>query len=271
MPYRFRTKVPNNFSLPRRIERLGELAYNMWWTWNADAQRLFLYIDRQLWESVNHNPLLFLRRIERSKLNAVTHNRYYLEFYDRILHAFDRYMESREDTWFLKMHQDLGNRPIAYFSMEYGLHQIFPVYAGGLGVLSGDHVKEASDLGLPFVAIGLFYSEGYFTQNITEDGWQEARYTRHPLEDLPILPVTDENEQLLTVTIEAARTGGGCPYLGDPCRQDSDLSPGYQYRAEHARRPYAISEALQQRPGYAYLSGDLVRDRWYARPANPWL
>lgn len=202
MPYRFRTKVPNNFSLPRRIERLGELAYNMWWTWNADAQRLFLYIDRQLWESVNHNPLLFLRRIERSKLNAVTHNRYYLEFYDRILHAFDRYMESREDTWFLKMHQDLGNRPIAYFSMEYGLHQIFPVYAGGLGVLSGDHVKEASDLGLPFVAIGLFYSEGYFTQNITEDGWQEARYTRHPLEDLPILPVTDENEQLLTVTIE---------------------------------------------------------------------
>ena len=201
MPNRFRMKVPKNFSLPPRINRLGELAYNMWWTWNPDSQRLFLFIDRQLWERVDQNPLLFLRQVERAKLNAVTNNRYYLEFYDRIIGAFDRYIE-REDTWFLKTYPELRNRPIAYFSMEYGLHQIFPVYAGGLGVLSGDHVKEASDLGLPFVAIGLFYSEGYFTQNITEDGWQEARYTRHPLEDLPILPVTDENEQLLTVSIE---------------------------------------------------------------------
>ena len=201
MPNRFRTKVPKNFSLPPRINRLGELAYNMWWTWNPDSQRLFLYIDRQLWERVNQNPLLFLRQVERAKLNAVTNNRYYLEFYDRIMGAFDRYIE-REDTWFLKTYPELRNRPIAYFSMEYGLHQIFPVYAGGLGVLSGDHVKEASDLGLPFVAIGLFYSEGYFTQYITEDGWQEARYTRHPLEDLPIIPVTDEYEQLLTVSIE---------------------------------------------------------------------
>ncbi len=201
MPNRFRTQVPNTFSLPRRISRLGELAYNLWWTWNPDAQRLFLHIDRELWEGVNHNPLLFLRRVERAKLNAVTNNRYYLEFYDRMVRAFDQYIE-REDTWFMRTYPELRNRPIAYFSMEYGLHEIFPVYAGGLGVLSGDHVKEASDLGLPFVAVGLFYSEGYFIQRITEDGWQEANYAPHPLDDLPILPVTDEKDQLLTVTIE---------------------------------------------------------------------
>ena len=79
-----------------------------------------------------------------------------------------------QDTWFINTYPDLRNRPISYFSMEYGIHEIFPIYAGGLGVLSGDHVKEASDLGLPFVAIGLFYSEGYFIQRVTEDGWQEA-------------------------------------------------------------------------------------------------
>ena len=197
----FRTPVPVNFSLPKRINRLTELVYNMWWTWNPDSQRLFINIDRQLWEGVDHNPILFLRKVERARLNAVTNNRFFLDFYDRTLRAFDQYMQSGE-TWFAQTYPDLRNRPIAYFSMEYGLHEIFPVYAGGLGVLSGDHVKEASDLGLPFVAVGLYYSEGYFKQHITEDGWQEARYVHHALDDLPIMPLLDENEKLVTVTIE---------------------------------------------------------------------
>lgn len=199
--YPFRAEINNNFSLPRRIARLGELAYNMWWSWNPESQRLFMRIDRDLWERVNHNPILFLRQVERARLNSVTNNRYYLEFYDRIIKAFDAYM-SAQDTWFLRVHPELRNRPIAYFSMEYGLHEIFPIYAGGLGVLSGDHVKEASDLGLPFIAIGLYYSEGYFNQKISEDGWQEARYSQHALEDLPIVAVMDENEKQLSVSVE---------------------------------------------------------------------
>jgi starch phosphorylase len=117
------------------------------------------------------------------------------------MRTFDEYT-GRKDTWFTKSHPELKNRPIAYFSMEYGLHEIFPVYAGGLGVLSGDHVKEASDLGLPFTAVGLFYSEGYFKQRITEDGWQEARYERHPLDALPIMQVVDEDSKPVTVTVE---------------------------------------------------------------------
>jgi len=197
----FRTKIPNNFSLPRRINRLGKLAYNLWWTWNPDSQRLFSRIDKQLWDKVNHNPVLFLRQVERAKLNAVTNNRYYLDFYDRIMRSFDEYMNN-DATWFNKKHPDLLNRPIAYFSMEYGIHEIFPIYAGGLGVLSGDHVKEASDLGLPFFAVGMFYSEGYFIQRITEDGWQEAQYKTHALDELPIRAVLNEHDVPVTISVE---------------------------------------------------------------------
>ncbi len=197
----FRTLIPNQFSLPRRISRLGELAYNMWWSWNPDSQRLYSGIDKELWDQLSHNPVLFLRRVERSKLNAVTNNRAYLDFYDRIFSAFDQYM-SPVDTWFSRTHSDQRNNPIAYFSMEFGVHEIFPIYAGGLGVLSGDHVKEASDMGLPFIAVGLFYAEGYFSQRITDDGWQEASYLHRDLEDLPIMPVLGDNNRPYTVTVE---------------------------------------------------------------------
>ena len=94
----YRAQIPNHFSLPRRINRLGELAYNLWWTWNPDAQHLFLRIDRDLWERTNHNPVCFLRQVERSRLNAVTNNRYYLDFYDSMMRDFDNYMEAKE-TW----------------------------------------------------------------------------------------------------------------------------------------------------------------------------
>lgn len=197
----FRGKIPNQFSLPRRIRRLSELAYNLWWTWNPDSQRLFSRIDKELWEQTYHNPVRFLRQVERSRLNAVTNNRYYLEFYDRIFKAFDRYMEAG-DTWFNRNYPDLRNRPIAYLSMEFGLHETLPIYAGGLGVLSGDHVKGASDLGLPFVALGFFYTEGYFTQRITEDGWQEASYTRQQFDDLPVHPVVDEDGKPVLISVD---------------------------------------------------------------------
>jgi starch phosphorylase len=197
----FRAEIPNHFSLPRRINRLGELAYNLWWSWNPDAQRLFSRIDRELWEHINHNPVHFLKHVERPKLNAVTNNRYYLEFYDRTFRNLDQYL-SDPNTWFAQNYPELINRPVAYFSMEFGLHECLPIYAGGLGVLSGDHTKEASDLGLPFVAIGLFYREGYFTQRITEDGWQEARYDEHDLEDLPVIPVVTNDGKPVTISVE---------------------------------------------------------------------
>lgn len=197
----FHASPPNHFSLPRRISRLGDLAYNLWWTWNPDSQRLFSRIDKVLWERLNRNPVRFLRQVERSRLNAAMNNRYYLEFYDRILRNFDQYLEASE-TWFSRNYPGLQERQIAYFSMEFGLHETLPIYAGGLGVLSGDHTKEASDMGLPFVAVGLFYAEGYFTQRLTEDGWQEAVYRALPFDDLPVTRVSDESGAPLLISVE---------------------------------------------------------------------
>ncbi len=197
----FRAEPANHFSLPRRISRLGELAYNLWWTWTPDAQRLFRRIDQDLWERTYHNPVQFLRQIERAQLNAVAQDRNYLDYYDRIFRLFDQYMRA-DNSWFLKEHPDRINRPIAYFSTEFGMHETLPIYAGGLGVLSGDHLKEASDLGLPLIAVGFLYTRGYFSQHITEDGWQEARFKRLRFDDMPVMPILDENDEPLTVSVE---------------------------------------------------------------------
>lgn len=196
----FRAQTLNNFSLPRRLGRLSELAYNLWWTWTPDAQRLFARIDPELWEQSYHNPVQFLRQVARPHLNAVAQDRYFLELYDRTLRAFDRYMQGKS-TWFLQHYADQIHHPIAYFSTEFGLHETLPIYAGGLGVLSGDHLKEASDLGLPLVAVGFLYTRGYFVQHISEDGWQEARFQRLRYEDLPVVPVLNDDGQPLTVSV----------------------------------------------------------------------
>ncbi|HMD87984.1 MAG TPA: alpha-glucan family phosphorylase [Anaerolineaceae bacterium] len=197
---KYHQEVNNHFSLPRRISRLGELAYNLWWVWNNEGQMVFALIDKPLWERVNHNPVAFLYQVERPSLNAVTNDRYYLEFYDRVMHNFDLYMKAT-DTWFDQTYPELNSRKIAYFSFEFGLHESLPVYAGGLGVLSGDHLKEASDMGLPLVGIGFIYNQGYFVQHITEDGWQETRNLILNMERMPIVAlVTDENKPL-TISI----------------------------------------------------------------------
>ncbi len=199
----FRTKIPSFTALPRRINRLGQLAYNLWWTWTPEAQRLFSRIDGDLWEKSYHNPLRFLNQVNKARLKAVTNDRYYLDFYDRMLRSFDEYMKAG-NTWFSHSCPGCQDKSMAYFSTEFGLHETLPIYAGGLGVLSGDHIKGASDVGLPMVAIGFLYTQGYFSQHISEDGWQEARYTRLKFEELPVLPLLDENGQPMTVSVELA-------------------------------------------------------------------
>jgi glycogen phosphorylase len=195
------TEIPNHFSLPRRINRLSELAYNLWWVWNPDAQVLFSQIDKALWERVYHNPVVFLRQVERSRLNAVTFDRYYLDFYDRVFRNFDQYMHS-ENTWFKQTYPALTGKTLAYLSFEFGLHESLPVYAGGLGILSGDHLKEASDLGLPLVAIGFLYTQGYFSQKITEDGWQEARNIYLKFDELALTPLMKEDGCPVMITVD---------------------------------------------------------------------
>ena len=197
----FRGTPANNFDLPDRINRLGKLAYNLWWTWHPEAQRLFNWIDPYLWEETYHNPVLFLRKVRRTDLNAVTHDRHYMAHYEKVINDFDLYMEN-SDSWYKNNYPDPKKRLIAYFSTEFGLHETLPIYAGGLGVLSGDHAKEASDLGLPFVGIGFFYTKGYFSQHITEDGWQQANEVQLSFEDLPVMPVLEEDDSPMTVSVE---------------------------------------------------------------------
>jgi len=197
----FRTKIPNHFDLPRRITRLGELAYNLWWTWHPNAQRLFSRIDQELWERLNHNPLLFLRQVGRSEINAASQNKQYLDHFDQVLTDFDLYLDNSA-TWHARTHPQDSAKTIAYFSMEFGLHETLPIYSGGLGVLSGDHLKGASDLGLPLVGIGFMYAEGYFTQRISEDGWQEAQNNPIKVSNLPILPVLKEDGKPLNITVK---------------------------------------------------------------------
>jgi starch phosphorylase len=197
----FRTEIPITFNLPRRIQRLRELSYNLWWTWNKDSQRLFASIDNELWERVSHNPILFLQKVKRPQLNAISQNPNYLDFYDKIFVDYDEYMQT-QDTWCSLNHPECHHHPIAYFSTEFGLHETLPIYAGGLGVLSGDHLKEASDLGMPLIAVGFLYTQGYFTQHITEDGWQEALYKNLKFEDLPILPLIDSNGESACISVE---------------------------------------------------------------------
>jgi starch phosphorylase len=175
----------NARTLPSRIERLRDLAYNLWWSWNEEAQGLYRSLDPLLWEELGHNPVALLRRMTWDKLNAAACDAAYLATYDKVFRAFDFYM-TESDTWFATTYADLKDQAIAYFSTEFGIHESLPLYAGGLGVLSGDHTKEASDLGLPFVGIGLLYHKGYFTQKINADGWQEDIYEDFDPADRPI-------------------------------------------------------------------------------------
>ena len=194
-------EMPVKFSLPRRINRLEELAFNLWWVWHPEAQRLFKEIDELLWEGSYHNPVVFLRDVDRTRLNAMINDRYFLDKYDRVMREFDRYMNEK-DTWFSSNHQDLHEELVAYFSFEFGLHESLMVYAGGLGILSGDHLKQASDLGIPLVAVGFVYTYGYFSQRITEDGWQEAENVPIDFDALPLIRLLDEDGEPIKISID---------------------------------------------------------------------
>ena len=145
-----------NPQLPKRINRLSEIANNLWWSWNSEFLRLFKEIDIDLWETVGKNPVKFLKQVSQEKLEEATKNENLLKEYDKIVSDFDGYMNSK-NTWFSKKYPNSKKDLIAYFSAEYGLDEILPIYSGGLGILSGDHLKSASDLGLPFIEVGLLY------------------------------------------------------------------------------------------------------------------
>ena len=191
------TVVPQ---LPERINKLAEVSDNLWWSWNSEFLRLFKMMDLDLWEKSEKNPVKFLKMISQEKIEGLVHNEEFLKEYDKVVENFDNYMKSK-DTWFSKKYPNNKEDLIAYFSAEYGLDEIVPIYSGGLGILSGDHLKSASDLGLPFIAIGLLYKNGYFHQKINSRGEQCSEYHNIDLYNLPISPVKDENNNDVIIDI----------------------------------------------------------------------
>ncbi len=187
--------------LPSEIRRLKDIAYNLWWSWNHEAIDVFSTIDLDLWQKTNKNPVHFLQEVNQDKINKKVSEPSFMEKYNNVVNKFDNYM-SKSDTWYSRNYPDKSNENIVYFSAEYGLTEILPIYSGGLGVLSGDHCKTASDLGLPFTAVGLLYKQGYFNQHINKNGWQETKFTTLNISQLPILPIMTNEQKPLLIQVE---------------------------------------------------------------------
>ena len=189
--------------LPKRIDRLDELAHNLWWSWHPKARELFRALDYIIWVTSGHNPVKQLRDIVTDKLKAAAADPAFLALYDSVMATFDADM-SAQDTWFASKYSGTLAGPVAYFSMEFAIHNSVPIYAGGLGILAGDICKEASDLGLPMVGVGFMYPQGYFQQRISTDGWQEEIYRPFDLSEAPITPVFSSrwNRKLGEVQLE---------------------------------------------------------------------
>jgi starch phosphorylase len=219
--------------LPERIGRLDELAHNLWWSWNVQARELFRTLDYRLWRISGHNPVRQLREILPQKLDNAAKDASFLALYDSVMSAFDQYTSNCKSRFAGQGYSQLTG-PVAYFSAEFAIHNSLPIYAGGLGILAGDTCKEASDLGLPLVGIGLMHPQGLFRQHITPDGWQEEiredlDFTKSPINRV----LTAEGKGVLsnvslgetTVAIGAWRVSVGCVniYLVDTNLEENSI------------------------------------------------
>lgn len=210
--------------IPEALERLEELANDLFYSWDHGVRSLFARIDLRLWQKVEHNPKLFLRRVAQDRLDEAAEERAFLAEYRRVLSTYDAYLEAGPGPEVTEK-LDPETALVAYFCAEFGFHESFPIYSGGLGILAGDHCKAASDLALPFVAIGLLYQQGYFIQSIDAQGQQIARYRSHSSDELPITPVEKDGEVLkvsvpfpgrdVVARVWEARVGHICLYLLD--------------------------------------------------------
>jgi glycogen phosphorylase len=189
-------------SLPPPIEALRELAYNLRWSWSHDTIELFRRLDRDLWESSGHNPVRLLGTIDQIKLESAALDDAFLAHLERVRGDLEEYLGS-ETTWFTKHRPpDVAPPLIAYFSAEFGLTECLSIFAGGLGILAGDHLKSASDLGLPLVGVGLLYQQGYFRQYLNQSGWQQEASAENDFHNLPVTPACDAAGKQIVVQVE---------------------------------------------------------------------
>jgi starch phosphorylase len=189
-----------DIELPREMQGLYEVAYNLWWTWNPRAPELFSAIDSRAW-SHYHNPVQVLINVDRRQWDHLVDNETFLETYAALTQELEDYMTGAARCWFARNYPGYERGPIAYFSMEYGVHQSLAIYSGGLGILSGDHLKSASDLGVPMVAVGLLYRSGYFQQTVDADGHQQHSYPNYDFARLPVRPAAGPTGRDVVVSV----------------------------------------------------------------------
>jgi starch phosphorylase len=186
--------------LPEKLKSLLEIAYNLWWVWSAEALELFRRIDIEMWDEVNHNPIQLLGAVSQERLNALAEDDSFISHLDSIVSDLKKYLNDK--TWFDSEFVDNKEAKIAYFSTEFGIHDSLPLYSGGLGLLSGDHLKSASDMGLPMIGVGLLYRYGYFKQYLNIDGWQQEEYIENHFFRMPFSRVKDEKGMPLKVFVD---------------------------------------------------------------------
>ncbi|MBD2742582.1 alpha-glucan family phosphorylase [Coleofasciculus sp. FACHB-1120] len=219
--------------LPFPLKRLADLAYNYWWSWTSDRTSLFQNINPDEWHRCGHNAVAILESASFVRLTQLAQDPAYIKRVNALVEQFDKYM-SEKNSWASRVAPQISpQRPVAYFCAEFGIHESLPIYSGGLGILAGDHLKSASDLGVPMVAVGLCYRQGYFRQRLNSGGWQEENYVNNPFDQMPLElmkntlgePITIEMEirqRLVKAQIWLARVGRVNLYLLDTDRHDND-------------------------------------------------
>ncbi|MBZ0309663.1 MAG: DUF3417 domain-containing protein, partial [Anaerolineae bacterium] len=197
------TRISVMPNLPEELSRLHDLAYNLRWSWDHATVALFRRLDNNLWLETNYNPVWMLGRISQERLQEVQDDPSFITSLDRVWNEYTAYMTNPK-TWYRSNHGNFDTPYIAYFSMEFGLTACFRNYSGGLGVLSGDHLKSASDLDLPLVGVGLLYQEGYFEQYLNASGYQQESYPINDYPNLPVQPVLNKKGERIVIEVPLA-------------------------------------------------------------------
>jgi len=178
-------------SLPKKLTKLKDIVYNLWWCWDHEAIDLIHRIDRDLWEEKDHNPVLILGNVKQERLEYLSEDEGFIAQMERVYERLQEYI--KEKTWFDKAGHSKNKLCVAYFSAEFGITECIPIYSGGLGILAGDHLKSASELGIPLIGIGLMYQEGYFRQYLNAAGWQGELYPKNDFYNMPISLVRNKD------------------------------------------------------------------------------
>ena len=235
--------------LPARLARLNEIANNLWYSWDRPTRTLFARLHPSLWDAVGHNPKAFLKRVDERRLRDAADDPVYLGNFNRVLSNYDTYhnepMRRNGSEWLRQ--GDL----VAYFCAEFGLHESFPIYSGGLGILAGDHCKAASDMALPFVAVGLLYRQGYFTQTIDLEGNQHATYFDSDFDDMPVTPVLRSDGSDVRIEVELPGRRVACKVWKSRCGHvhlyllDTDLDENAPHDRDIAHQLYGGDRTMR--------------------------